>query len=138
MSRSPDESPLPSSFGFADLMDELVSFVRDGAWMLSGRRGSRPSSPSPTDALRTLTDLHLAGKRPLVRRPELELREMSLREPCGRWAVGTLGVIVDAFEDEATVEILDPEGRTLDLLSLGYDRFVVLDSTPQESLPLDA
>jgi len=63
---------------------------------------------------------------------------MSLREPCGRWAVGTLGVIVDAFEDEATVEILDPEGRTLDLLSLGYDRFVVLDSTPQESLPLDA
>jgi hypothetical protein len=62
---------------------------------------------------------------------------MALRKSCGRWPRGTRGVIVDAFENDATVEILDEEGRTLDVLTLGYDLIALFETAPQGQLPLD-
>ena len=86
-----------------------------------------------TDALRTLTDLHL-HEPPLDRFEHLELREVELREPCGPWPTGTRGVIVDAFRTDAIVEITDDHGQTLDLLTLGYEAFALLEPAQQEHL----
>jgi hypothetical protein len=50
----------------------------------------------------------------------LELVE--LRIASGRWEPGTVGTVVEAFEDGALVEIsADGDGRTLDLLSIPHD-----------------
>ena len=40
----------------------------------------------------------------------------------GRWEPGTVGTVIEAFDDGALVEIsADEDGRTLDLLSVPYD-----------------
>lgn len=54
------------------------------------------------------------------RRPDLELRRAKLRFNFGRWLAGTEGVIVDAFERVALVEIANDNGETLDLLAVPY------------------
>jgi hypothetical protein len=66
----------------------------------------------------------------------MELRSVELRECVGGWAAGTRGVIVDAFVDDATVEIADEDGRTLDLLTLPYDALRMLDAAHQGQLTL--
>ena len=82
-----------------------------------------------------LTEMHLAASgAPKERRRELELREAELREPRGRWPVGRRGVIVDAFATEATLEITDDEGRTLDLLCVPYGAISILPARDQERL----
>jgi hypothetical protein len=77
-----------------------------------------------------LTEGHLLGHEPLVRRKDMELRNVKLRYPCDRWPAGTPGVIVDAFRDDATIEISDEEGRTLDLLTLPYETLELDTQTP--------
>ncbi len=83
-----------------------------------------------------LTDAHLDGASPLARSPERELSQVELRCASGPWGVGTHGVIVDAFESDAIIEIADEDGRTLDLLTLPYHAFTVLDSGHQEQMAL--
>jgi hypothetical protein len=104
--------------------------------ILVRRLGSRLFGRSPDDALRRLADAHVAGRAPLVRVEEMDLRNVELREAVGSWAAGTRGVIVDAFENDATVEIADENGRTLDLLTLPYAAFRVLDLPQQERIAL--
>jgi hypothetical protein len=91
---------------------------------------------SPSAGLRVLADTHLEGASPPARSPERELSQVELRCASGPWGVGTQGVIVDAFESNATIEIADEDGRTLDLLTLPYHAFTVLDSGHQERLAL--
>jgi hypothetical protein len=52
--------------------------------------------------------------------PSLEFRSAELRAPVEGWPAGTRGVIVDAFQTKAAVEIMDRDGETLDLLSVPY------------------
>lgn len=78
--------------------------------------------------------LAVHGRDSGPRRSDLELREVELREATGRWPAGTRGVIVDAFETRATVEIMDEDGRTLELLSMPYTQVALLESPEQEHL----
>lgn len=66
-----------------------------------------------------------------MRRPELDYAQVILRAPAEGWAIGTRGVIVDAFEDKAIVEIADKRGRTLDLLTLPYSAITVFKHPEQ-------
>ena len=84
--------------------------------------------------LRTYVDLHLGGATPASRDEALELREVELREDHGVWAAGTCGVIVDAFKSDATVEIMDEDGRTLALLTVDYEALSLLGEAEQEHL----
>jgi hypothetical protein len=79
-------------------------------------------------------DLHLHGRPPVQPDDGLELREVELRENRGVWTAGTRGVIVDAFESDATVEIMDEDGRTLDLITVEYEALSLLDQAEQEHL----
>lgn len=48
-----------------------------------------------------------------------ELDAVALRRPLGRWVVGTTGAVVEVFGDEAAlVEMVGPDGRTLDMLTV--------------------
>jgi hypothetical protein len=67
-----------------------------------------------------------------VRRPEFEYAQVILREPANGWEAGTRGVIVDAFEDKAIIEIADRRGHTLDLLTLPYSAVTVFKHPEQE------
>jgi hypothetical protein len=46
----------------------------------------------------------------------------------GDWPAGTSGTIVEAFEDAAFVELVGPDGRTLDILTVPYEDLRLLDS----------
>jgi hypothetical protein len=67
-----------------------------------------------------------------VRRHELDYAQVVLRERAGGWPAGTRGVIVDAFESKAIVEITDRRGRTLDLLTLPYSAVNVFRHPEQQ------
>jgi hypothetical protein len=77
-------------------------------------------------ALAMLTEEQLEGTRPGMRRPELDLRAVTLAGPVDEWPTGTHGVIVDAFVEVAMVEIADESGQTLELLTVGYESLVLL------------
>jgi hypothetical protein len=66
------------------------------------------------------------------RRPELDFAPVVLIQPSFGWRAGTKGVIVDAFEGKALVEIADRRGRTLDTLTLPYSAFRVLSQPEQD------
>ena len=43
---------------------------------------------------------------------------------------------MDAFRTDAIVEIVDDDGQTLDLLTVGYEAFTVLETAQQEHLAI--
>ena len=97
----------------------------------SSRHGSR------ANPLEALAERHLAGADAKVRQPERELQQVHLSADVGRWPVGTLGTIVEAFEDGAVVEIASREdGATLDLLTLPYSAVSVLPRVEQTRLAI--
>ena len=101
--------------------------------------GSRPfglRGNAHKPSLELLVEEHLADAKPSVRWPEMELRGAELRESVGHWPVGTRGTIVDAFENEAVLEITDEQGAALALLSLPYSSLSVLPQREQTRLAL--
>jgi hypothetical protein len=95
------------------------------------RGSSQPTSEASgrDNVLEAVVEAHLGGAAPKTRRPDMDLRVVELAEPWGRWQAGTRGVIVDAFEDEAVVEIADGHGVTLDLLAAPYAVLAVHERT---------
>jgi hypothetical protein len=73
----------------------------------------------------------------VVRRPELELRRAALRRPVGQWDQLTVGVILDAYDHDATVEFRDEAG-VFHTLTLSYEDLALLEEVQQERLPVDA
>ncbi len=55
-----------------------------------------------------------------------ELDVVRLEAPAVGWPVGTKGTLVDAFSQGGLVEISDAEGRTVDVVSVGYDDMTVI------------
>jgi hypothetical protein len=84
--------------------------------MLATNRGSRrstsrvrPNPPKePTSGVLALRSTGVATYR-----PEYALRKVALREPCEGWPAGTVGVVIEPFEDAALVEISGEYGVTL-------------------------
>lgn len=66
----------------------------------------------------------------------MELRRAELAEPWGQWPAGTSGFIVDAFVDEAVLEVADAGGATLDLLTAPYSVLIVHERSEQTRLPV--
>lgn len=52
------------------------------------------------------------------------------------WESGTVGTVVNVSRDRVLVEVSDPEGRTLDLVSLPHDAVRRFDVPEQERLRL--
>lgn len=48
------------------------------------------------------------------------------------WAVGTSGTVVEAFTDAADVELVGPDGRTLEILTVPFSDLRVLESGNQQ------
>jgi hypothetical protein len=46
----------------------------------------------------------------------------------GRWAAGTTGTLVETFPREGFVEIVDHDGRTLDIVTVPYEKLRLHDS----------
>jgi len=59
------------------------------------------------------------------------LDHVALVRDQGRWIAGTLGTVVEAFADTAYVELVGPDGRTLDTLTVPYSELRVLGSGDQ-------
>jgi Domain of unknown function (DUF4926) len=62
-------------------------------------------------------------------KPEL-LDVVELRETRGTHAAGTVGAVVELFDDEALVEIVDETGETRDLVHVAFDALRVRPSEP--------
>jgi hypothetical protein len=54
----------------------------------------------------------------VIRQRIRENDRVVLREPIGNWPAGTLGAAVDIYDGTALVEVVDENGRTLDLLTV--------------------
>jgi hypothetical protein len=54
----------------------------------------------------------------VIRQRIRENDPVALREQIGKWPAGTLGAAVDIYDGAALVEIVDDNGRTLDLLTV--------------------
>lgn len=51
-----------------------------------------------------------------------ELDTVALRRPCGWWLAGTTGAVMETFADEAAlVELVGPDGSSLDVLTVPLD-----------------
>lgn len=55
---------------------------------------------------------------------------VELREPRGGQAAGAVGAVVELFPTEALVEIVDADGKTLELLNVPYEALRVRSSEP--------
>jgi hypothetical protein len=56
-----------------------------------------------------------------------ELDAVALRRPHGRWVAGTTGAVVETFGDQAAlVELVGPDGRTLDMLTVPLGDLVLV------------
>jgi hypothetical protein len=53
-------------------------------------------------------------------RPEYALRKVALRDAWEGWPAGTVGVVIEPFEDAALVEISGEYGVTLATISVPY------------------
>jgi hypothetical protein len=63
------------------------------------------------------------------------LDEVELKVDSGRWPRGTGATVVELFDTDAMVEIIDEEGRTSDLLTVPHDALVRVPRYKQERLP---
>ncbi|MFZ2050429.1 MAG: hypothetical protein WAU69_05795 [Solirubrobacteraceae bacterium] len=59
--------------------------------------------------------------------PEDELAIVALAEDFGGWPAGTEGTLVRTYPGEASVEIMDDEGRTLDAPIVPYTLLRVVE-----------
>jgi hypothetical protein len=59
---------------------------------------------------------------------------VELRAASGRWPAGTLGTVVEAFDDGVMIEIADDKGRGVDLLELPHEAVAVVPRPKQERL----
>lgn len=67
-----------------------------------------------------------------------ELDTVALRHPYGRWLAGTTGAVLETFDDTAAlIELVGPDGRSLDMLTVPLDdlELVQLPGSPQGSDP---
>jgi len=55
-----------------------------------------------------------------------ELDTVALRRPQGQWVAGTTGAVVDTYHDQALVELVGPDGATVDLLTVALDDLTLL------------
>lgn len=56
-----------------------------------------------------------------------ELDAVALRRPHGQWVAGTTGAVVDTFDDRAAlVELVGPDGATVDMLTVALDDLTLL------------
>jgi hypothetical protein len=55
-------------------------------------------------------------------RPEYALRKVALRESTEGWPAGTVGVVIEPFDDAALVEISGEYGVTLAKISVPYPK----------------
>lgn len=60
------------------------------------------------------------------------LDHVALLRDQGPWIVGTSGTVVEAFADAAYVELVGPDGKTLDTLTVPYEELRVLQSGDQQ------
>ncbi len=60
------------------------------------------------------------------------LDHVALVRDQGRWLAGTAGTVVEIFADAAYVEIVGPDGRTLDTLAVPYNDLQILTSGGHE------
>jgi hypothetical protein len=58
------------------------------------------------------------------------LAVVELREARGEWPAGTIGTVVEVSADGALVEIVDEDGRTLELLSVPHAALRLRDEAP--------
>jgi hypothetical protein len=61
----------------------------------------------------------------MTERPKV-LDHVALVRDQGKWIAGTSGTVVEAFDDDAYVELVGPDGKTLDTLAVPYDGLQVL------------
>lgn len=59
---------------------------------------------------------------------------VELRVSTGRWRAGTVGTVVEVFDDGVMVEIADKDGRTLEILSVPLDAVSPLPQPKQQRL----
>ena len=50
----------------------------------------------------------------------------------GKWIAGTTGTVLETFPDAAYVELVGPDGKTLDLITVPYADLKVLTSGDQQ------
>lgn len=56
-----------------------------------------------------------------------ELDAVALRRRHGDWAAGTTGAVVETFDDTtALVELVGPDGRTVDMLTVPVDDLTLI------------
>jgi hypothetical protein len=65
---------------------------------------------------------------PTIPTAESVLARVELAADIGRWPAGTTGTLVEAFPREGFVEIVDQEGRTLDIVTVPYGELRLHDS----------
>jgi hypothetical protein len=87
-------------------------------------------------SVRTLTDALVADGGVASYRSEYALKTVTLRKEHDGWSAGTLGVIIEPFEDAALVEISGEYGVTLATVSVPYADLDVIEEPAQEHLAI--
>jgi hypothetical protein len=65
---------------------------------------------------------------PTIPTAESVLARVELAADIGRWPAGTTGTLVETFPREGFVEIVDHDGRTLDIVTAPYAELRVRES----------
>jgi hypothetical protein len=65
---------------------------------------------------------------PAIPTAESVLARVELAADIGRWPAGTSGTLVETFPREGFVEIVDEDGRTLDIVTVPYAELRLRDS----------
>lgn len=96
--------------------------------MLGTLRGLRPGTSSRPSALEKAAAEALAGSDKGIAkyRPGWALKKVRLRVACEGWPAGTVGVVIEPFEDAALVEISGELGVTLAEISAPYESLQVM------------
>jgi hypothetical protein len=65
---------------------------------------------------------------PTIPTAESVLATVELATDIGRWPAGTAGTLVETFPREGFVEIVDHDGRTLDIVTAPYAELRLRDA----------
>jgi hypothetical protein len=65
---------------------------------------------------------------PTIPTAESVLARVELATDIGRWPAGTTGTLVETFPREGFVEIVDHDGRTVDIVTAPYAELRVRES----------
>jgi hypothetical protein len=96
--------------------------------MIGTLLGSRLATSSQARAVEAATAgvLAVRGGGEAKYRPDYLLRQVALRGAWEGWPAGTVGVVIEPFEDAALVEISGEFGVTVAELSVPYEELVVV------------